>query len=565
MTQSYKKDFLLLFLIILGFFCIGLGERAYITPSEARYIEIPRQMLVTGDWLTPHINGVQYFEKPPLFYWIQAFFLQFGESEFYGRIATSIVVTLTCLATYATGRLLYGRRAGLLAAFALATSILGYGLSRVAMLDAPVTLFLTCAIASFLFAQKTTVKTGKARFYYLMYAFAALAMMTKGLIGIVIPALVIGGWIALTKNWSILLKAKLPTGLLLFLSVAAPWHILMQMQHPDFFDFYFIHEHFTRFLTNEHKRTAPWWFFIAITTVGALPWLLALFRKKISLSTDNIFLCLWIIIPLIFFSTSHSKLVPYIFPIFPPIFVLIGKALADWWLSPTAPKSLRINALFMVLMAVVGLTFMAFSSPYWAGLGCGHVYVCNFKVAFVSLFNGTQGWNASFLPLAVVTIALFVAAIIKKTPSKTLIAWHFIFIATLEITANYIAPQFDKRTIKPLVESMFEFQTEEMLPQKDDMIVAYKSYWQDLPVYLNRNITVAGWTGELAFGVEHTSNAKNWMISDEEFWVKCAEAKTKVYVFMNEGEFNNLSKRQNCPLREMGRYGKTILLQKDIK
>lgn len=482
MTQSYKKDFLLLFLVILGFFCIGLGERAYITPSEARYIEIPRQMLVTGDWLTPHINGVQYFEKPPLFYWIQAFFLQFGDSEFYGRIATTIIVTLTCLATYATGRLLYGRRAGVLAAFALATSILGYGLSRVAMLDAPVTLFLTCAIASFLFAQKT----GKARFYYLMYAFAALAMMTKGLIGIVIPALVIGSWIALTKNWSIILKVKIPTGLLLFLAIAAPWHILMQMQHQDFFDFYFIHEHFTRFLTTEHKRTAPWWFFIAITLAGSFPYILVIPAKagiqKIRNLLDTDFrwydklLLLWIIIPLIFFSSSHSKLVPYIFPIFPPLFVLIGARLDELW-----EHRKKLIICMMAVMAVV----------------------C--------------------------------------------------------ISANFVAGMFDKRTIKPL--------TDILKPQleNDDLVVAYNSYWQDLPVYLNRNIIVAGWMGELAFGVERTPHAKDFMISLDEFWVKCAEAKTKVYVFINEGDFNNLSGRQNCPLREMGRYGKTILLQKDIK
>lgn len=457
---------LLLFVAILVFFCIGLGARAYITPSEARYIEIPRQILATGDWLTPHLNGVQYFEKPPFFYWMQAGFLSLGNSEFFGRIATALVVTLTCLVTYATGRLLYGRECGLLAATALATSILGYGLSRVAMLDAPVTLFLTCSIASFLAAQKT----GKIRFYYFMYGFAALAMLTKGLIGIVIPALVIGGWIVLTNNWKILKSARLFMGFLLFLAIAAPWHILMAMKHPEFLDFYFVHEHFTRFLTDEHKRTAPWWFFIAVTAVGAFPWILVLFRKN---KTEYLFLALWIILPLIFFSASHSKLVPYIFPIFPPLFVLIGSKLADIW--------------------------------------------------------GQR---------------------------KKLIIGVFCFMAMLEISANYIAPQFDNRTIKPLAEFL--------QPQlkNEDLVVAYNSYWQDLPVYLQRNITVAIWQGELAFGVEYTPNARDLMITDDEFWAKCASAKANVFVFMRDIDLQNMPTHPDCKLQEISRYGKTILLKK---
>jgi hypothetical protein len=478
-TATYKCDLSLLFVVIFGFFCIGLGARPYITPSEARYIEIPRQILATGDWITPHLNGVQYFEKPPLFYWLQAIFLSIDNSEFGGRIATSLVVTFTCLTTYSIGRLLYNRQAGLLAASALATSILGYGLSRVAMLDAPVTLFLTCAIASFLAAQKT----GNPRFYYFMYVASALAVLTKGLIGIVIPAIVIGGWIVVSNNWKILKSARLFTGTLLFLTITAPWHILMAMKHPEFLDFYFIHEHFERFLTDEHKRTAPWWFFIAITAVGALPYWLLLIRcslfEKWTLKTNtqqlttNNFFYLWIILPLLFFSASHSKLVPYIFPIFPPLFLLIGKGLADIW---QLKKKLIIGT--MAIMAVV------------------------------------------------------------------------------DISANYIAPQFDKRTIKPLAEFL--------KPQlkNDDLIIAYNSYWQDLPVYLQKNITVAGWTGELGFGVEHTPDAKNWMISNDEFWNKCTNAQTNVFVFMRIEDVAQITSHLNCELKELARYGKTVLLRK---
>lgn len=491
-STSWQKDLLLLFLVIFLFFCIALGARPYITPSEARYIEIPRQMLVSHDFLTPHINGVQYFEKPPLFYWMQAFFLSFGNNEFMGRIATTLVVTLTCLVTYAAGRLLYARNAGLLAAGALATSLMGYGLSRVAMLDAPVSLFLTCSIASFLFAQKT----GQKKFYYCMYAAAALAVMTKGLIGIVIPGLVIGSFIIFSNNWKILKEARLTTGTLLFFAIAAPWHILMAREHPEFTDFYFIHEHFTRFLTNEHKRTAPWWFFIAVTMAGAMPWLPALFITKkapsptpqsgnvISIAphlrrdeskenkNDKLFLLLWITLPLLFFSSSHSKLVPYIFPIFPPLFIVIGYKLESIWQT-----------------------------------------------------------------------------------RKNLIIATMAFMVVFCIAANYIAPKFDKRSIKPLTDIL---KTE----LKDgNMVVAYNSYWQDLPVYLNQNVIIAGWTGELGFGVEHTSGAKDWMISTDDFWKKCSNAKTSIYVLMREEDYKNITENAECGLHEVSQYGKTVLLK----
>src|SRR5476651_2677457 len=119
-SHSWRRDAVLLFLAISLFFCIGLGARPYLAPSEARYVEIPREMIATGDWLTPRINNVPYFEKPPLFYWMQAITISmFGSGEFAGRIAVAKCMTLTCLLTYAIGRMLYGRRTGLLAALVL--------------------------------------------------------------------------------------------------------------------------------------------------------------------------------------------------------------------------------------------------------------------------------------------------------------------------------------------------------------------------------------------------------------------------------------------------------------
>ena len=484
----WRRDIAKLFAALLLFFSIGLGARAYITPSEARYIELPRQMLATGDWLTPRINGVPYFEKPPLFYWMQASVMQFGGlGEFSGRLATMLVVIATCLTTFSIAGLIYGRTTAWLSATVLSTCLLGYGLSREAMLDAPVTLFITLCIGCFIAAQKDKNPQSQKCRYWGMYIASALAVLTKGLIGIVIPGLVIGAWIAINRRWKLLLEVRLISGLVLFALIAVPWHYLMAREHPEFLNFYFIHEHFTRYLTDEHKRTAPWWFFIAVTIAGLLPWVVLLPRTIKACYRERkegvtMFLSLWVVLPMLFFSSSHSKLIPYIFPIFPPLAILIGHQLSLLWTNEKSRSRIITTAIVMVV---------------------------------------------------------------------------------IEITANYIAPRFDKRTIRPLTDIL----KQDLKPQ--DEVVAYSSYWQDLPVYLQRNVTVAGWTGELTFGVEHYPITQNWMIDAKAFPAFCAKAKGNVYAFVplqkKAADYDAAAalSSPHCVMRIMSTYGNTALLKKE--
>lgn len=541
--SSLRKDLLLLFCSVMALFCVGLGAHPYLIPSEARYIEIPRQMLATGDWLTPRINGVPYFEKPPLFYWLQACVMgMFGMEEWAGRIVTAILVTCTCLITYLMGRSLFGRSVGICAALILSTSLMGYGLAHVAMLDVPVSLFITACLASFLAAQRDR------RWYYAMYAASALAMMSKGLIGIVIPGMVIGAWIVLTRQWKILAQAKLLPGILIFLMIAAPWHVLMAMKHPDFLSFYFIHEHFTRYLTDEHKRTAPWWFFIAITPLGLLPWTALLpgaLRRLERKNSIDVFLLLWIALPLMFFSASHSKLISYIFPIFPPLAIVLGRKLADFWHGNLPVKSLRIDAL--VVMALIATALVA--------------------TQFLPMLPGKSGHKLAALtaisPWALAPVAATLVwlgfIIMSKRAAPSLIAGLALLGAALGLTANYAVAPLDTATTKPIASQLRERLTE------GDMVVAYGTYWQDLPVYLNRNITVVDWAGELNFGVTHYPQTQEWMIHADTFWQRCAAHPHTVYVFINEEGFKSLPQHEDCPLHIVAQSGKTLLLEKSAR
>lgn len=475
-SVSWQRDCLRILLLTVIFFSIGLGERPYTLPSEARYIAIPMQMLQTGDWLTPHINGVPYFEKPPLFYWLQAGVLQlFGTSEFAGRMLTMLMLSATCVLTYAIARLFYTRLCGLLAATVLATSLMGYGLSRFVTLDVPVALFITACITCFLAAQYSENRT---RYYLAMAACSALATLTKGLIGIVIPGMVIGAWIIALRKWHVLKEAKLIIGILLFLLITAPWHVLMHNTHPDFSAFYFIHEHFTRYLSDSHQRTAPLWFFIAVAFAGLLPWSVFLplaWKIHSRKNPQDMFLFLWILLPLVFFSLSQSKLLSYIFVIFPPLAIMLARALEPFW-TKRGPK-----------YWIAGITALA-------------------SIAFIS--------------------------------------------------ANFLTHYFPMRTSKPLAKNLLE------VLKPEDTVVAYESYWQDLPVYLKRNITVAGWAGELHFGLTHYPHTREWMISAQEFWQRCPDIPHKLYVFITEASYQSLPERANCRLQPRAKYGNTILLER---
>ena len=263
-----RRDAALVFFAALIFFCIGLGARPYLTPSEARYIEIPRQMLATGDWLTPRIDGVPYFEKPPLFYWLQASVMQFsGSGEFAGRFATALLSALTCLVTFATAQFLYGRLSGF--AFCPRARHIPARLWFKSRLHArrPGEFFPHLLLCLFpRSAEKPEILSAdvcrsgargdeqgadrhrhpRPGHRYVGRHHAAVADTGRSqIIHRLYDCLCHRGALAPADD---------------------------ARTHPAFFDFYFIHEHFTRYLTDSHKRIEPWWFFIAILPAGLLPW-----------------------------------------------------------------------------------------------------------------------------------------------------------------------------------------------------------------------------------------------------------------------------------------------------
>jgi len=499
------RDVLLLVVLLAVFFGFELGGRALWHPDEGRYSEIPRAMVASGDYVTPRLNGVKYFEKPALFYWMQAGSIKlFGVNEWALRLWPALLALAGCLAVYGAGRKLFGRRAGLIAAIVLATSPLYYLLGRIITLDMAVSVFLTGALLSFLFGVREPPGRVRSLYLYAFYALCAAATLTKGLIGIVIPAMVIGAWIVLLWDWRLLRAIHLPTGLLLFFVLAAPWHVLAARANPEFAQFYFIHEHFQRYLTTVHMRYQPWWFFLPVLVLGMLPWIGLLFPalragmprwQTRHAHREELFLLLWAGLVFAFFSVSGSKLIPYILPMLPPSALLLGRYLAPAEPAPE-PKGLRGGFwLFLVATAALGV---------YLAIELSHRPQAQADV--LRLGSGAYLMLAGLLLVALAHFFLGRLATVMR-PLAVLAAGAALLVLALGAALPVLD---DKYSVKALALEL----KAQLLPT--DEVTTLRAYYQDLPVYLARRITVVDWKGELEFGANQ-EDVSGWMIGATEF------------------------------------------------
>src|SRR3954463_475813 len=329
-----------------------LGLRPLYKADESRYAEIPREMVASGDWVTPRLNGFKYFEKPPLQYWATAtFFSLFGEQDWAARLWSALAAIAGVAMVFFAGKKLFSREAATLGAVLLAGCPIYVMLAQINTLDMALSFFLAAAIFAFALGR-----------YYVFWAACALAVLSKGLIGIVLPAGAIGLYILVKWDWSLLKKMKIFTGGLLFLLIAAPWFIWVSVRNQEFAHFFFIQEHFQRFTTKIHGRYQPMWFFVPILLAGMAPWLLpfAALLKNIFIKKEKnaeafspaLFLALWCVVVFVFFSVSGSKLPSYILPMFAPLALLMGR-----WIAASQPRRLFVAQ--GVLATLAGLALFA--------------------------------------------------------------------------------------------------------------------------------------------------------------------------------------------------------------
>jgi 4-amino-4-deoxy-L-arabinose transferase-like glycosyltransferase len=349
---SWRRDLVFLAVLFGALFAWRLGSAPLLNPDEGRYAEVPREMVASGDWVTPRLDGVPYFEKPPLIYWAVAACERYlGPGEWSLRLAPALFALAGILTAYGAGRRLYGRDAGFWSAIVLGTSLLYFAFAHLLGLDMAVSVLTSATLFCFILAVREEPGRARRMLFWGLYLFAALATLTKGLMGFLIPGAVMFLWLLLLGQWRRLRPMHLPTGLLIFLAVAAPWHVLVARRNPGWAHFYFVYEHWERFFDKGHGRYQPFWFFVPIVILGLFPWTgltWSAFRDALAggwaRRRENAgawFLAIWAGFIFLFFSASQSKLIPYILPVFPPVAVLVGRWLAAALPSPDAFARMR--------------------------------------------------------------------------------------------------------------------------------------------------------------------------------------------------------------------------------
>jgi 4-amino-4-deoxy-L-arabinose transferase-like glycosyltransferase len=307
---------------------ITIQIRPMLDPDEGRYAEIPREMVASGDWVTPRLDGLKYFEKPVLQYWATAaLYSVVGLSNWSSRLWT-VGLGFGCLPLiYGWLARLYDRRAAIAAVALLAMSPYFGVIAHLDLLDASFTFWMCATVLAFTLAQSAAQGSGAERGWMLAcWTAAALAVLTKGIVVFVLAGGTLIAYSAAERDLRPWRRMHVTLGVPLFLALAAPWFVLISRRNSDFASFFFVHEHFQRFLTKEAQRVEPWWYFLALLALGALPWLLSLGRAARAAWRDSSlkyhfkplkFLLLFSVVTLVFFSISGSKLATYILPMFP--------------------------------------------------------------------------------------------------------------------------------------------------------------------------------------------------------------------------------------------------------
>jgi 4-amino-4-deoxy-L-arabinose transferase-like glycosyltransferase len=490
MAKMEIKRWWCLLLMVAVIWFGTLEYRKLIKPDEGRYAEIPREMIVSGDWVTPRLNDLKYFEKPPLQYWATAAaYTVFGEHQWSSRLWPALTGFCGLLLVWFAGTRLFGREAGQYATLILGSSFLYVAIGHINTLDMGVTFFLTLGIVGLLLGQQAEADTRTRRnWLYCAWAALGLAVLSKGLIGLVLPAAALVIYSVLQRDLTPWKRLNLVAGLLMFLLVTAPWFILVMKANPEFFERFFIYEHYTRFSTKDLGRYQPWYYFIPILLAGMLPWTILMFDTLLRTWKGSVyigkafnperFLLIWVVFIYAFFSVSGSKLPSYLLPIFPALALLMGKRLAEmrervllWQLAPVllVPVVTLGFAPFTELLAESPLKIEMYRDyATWAVVAA--------LILLFGLISGMVLLTRKKKSLAVLVVALssLIGVQIVLSGHNTVARWR---------SAYHIA-----ESIRPYV-------------KPDIPLYSVGTYEQTLPFYLKRTFTLVDYQNEMAFGI----------------------------------------------------------------
>jgi len=356
-------------LCLLLFFSL-LGQRPLWDIDEGMHAATSKDMVVSGDWITPMLNGEPFFDKPPLFNWLVALsYLVFGFSEFAARLPAAVVGTACVLVTYWLGSRMFDRTVGLLGGVILASSLEFLLMSRVVVHDIVLAFSVTGALLCFWLAFSSEQR--RTLHLFLFYVACGVAVLAKGPLGLVLVGLVVAPFLLWEKRLDFVVRMGMPWGALIFLAVAAPWYVAVSLENPGFASYFFLEQNLANFASSEPRHPEPWHFYLPILVGGLFPWsgflpfafAKSIRRKGAKIDSRWLFLAVWVCGMLLFFSIASSKLPSYLLPMFPAAALLVALVWRD--LASGASERFRRPVLASVgLLAAVLAAALAYYATF---------------------------------------------------------------------------------------------------------------------------------------------------------------------------------------------------------
>ncbi|UVM02604.1 lipid IV(A) 4-amino-4-deoxy-L-arabinosyltransferase [Pseudomonas laurylsulfatiphila] len=346
-------------------YLLPMGSHGLWIPDESRYAQISQGMLLSGNWVSPHFMDVRYFEKPAAGYWMIALGQAlFGQNLFGVRFASALSTGLSVLLCYLIARRLWNepRKSFACALLYMSFTVIA-GQAGYANLDPQFTFWVNLSLVALWFALDSVGRRQRLAAWAVLGLACGMGFLTKGFLAWLLPVLVALPWVIWQKRWRELLVYG-PVAVVVAIAVSLPWALAVHAQEPDYWRFFFWHEHIRRFAGEDAQHNAPWWYYLPLLVAFSMPWVALLppalkqawqTRRQSGIG----FLLLWLWMPLIFFSLSKGKLPAYILPCLLPLALLLGHALADR-LKLEQGRVLGINGLLNLVVGVVTLLALVY-------------------------------------------------------------------------------------------------------------------------------------------------------------------------------------------------------------
>jgi len=534
---------------------IGLGRPALWEPDEGRYAEIAREMVVSGDYLTPRNDWVRYFEKPPLVYWATAASIKLlGRDELAVRTPAALASVGTVMVTAALGEAMFDAATGLLAAITLALSPLFFIFARFATPDPELTFFFSAGLAAFFAAvRERDLRHGAGRKWMVLAAAAlALGTLAKGPV-----ALVLGGgigllWMLSERRAREIAQIRWLECGAIYLAITAPWFIVAGLHNPGFIRFFLVHEHLQRFVESTEHGWGPWFFF-PIVPAGFWPWLYFVFFGVAEFGDARVenrdgargsgvrFLLIWFTVVFIFFSIPRSKLGEYILPALPPLALLAAIGLLRVR-AMEARRACQVLGWF----AATNLTLLLGAIAVWIAWRSGLARADGFSTiplgvvvlalvwgsAATIIYLAARWWrSARNVPWGVTIVAMISAAILARARTEA-------------------TPMASYRELAGIIDPYL---------QRGCTLASYRHFVQALPFYTQTRERLVGYRGELAPFGESDDAAESFIATDARLRALWSGPRC-VILIANRKDVAGLAARLQPPPSLLGGEGKKVAL-----